>query len=531
MKKGLLSLIILIVLGGLGGYYYVGVMAEKEFKQGIGELNAVLEIEADGSKVNVSIQNYNRGFFTSKADLVLNMDVQVPSSPNSPAMRMPSLSYPIKLSIEHGPFLIGQRKLGIGYAKAHVSVPEKMKGMVKMLFSDESTLPSVDMSWYINFNQDSTFQLSIPSFKLVATGHRGTFNWKGLDTHLKMTEAGKKIKGATIINGLELESQRVNFTVAESRFDYDMHHSPEKMWLGEVSFKLPAIDMISDGKAIFKLTDFTMKTHADVKQALLNMGMISTLTKCVVMGQAYGPGVFDMALNGFHAKTFSELQLKIQAINNPTYSKAQKQQMLMALMPEFVKLIANGASVELRKLTLTMPEGDLSANAKLSVPKNITLKDPVHLMSQLDLVAHVSIPKTILKTVLVNQAKNKIVDNQRLLKATKLSDGTMDETSLANDTNQDTDSSSQETKSADNTTESAQQTTSSSTVQSDTNNKILSSSEIQTLATQQGEAQLEKLVDHNLLKDEGNNYVIDLTFNKGHLMVNGHAASPDILKQ
>lgn len=545
MKKVLLSLIILIVLGGLGGYYYVGMVAEKDLKKSVSDANLVLQEQAQESgALKLSLQNYDRGIFNSHADLVVSMDIKVPSAPNRPAMRMPALSYPIKLDIAHGPFIFKTQKFGIGYAKALIAVPEKIKGMAKMMFTDNSTLPKMEIDWYLNFNEDSQVKLSIPEFMLEGRGNKGSMDWKGLDTVVHITDGGHKMKGYSLMNGIDGHSPHGRLSVGEVRVDYDMHYSLYKIWLGDATFKLPSLGvMTGEGKSIIAITDFMMKSSADLEGKRLNMGLESSLAKCVVLGDTYGPGELDLAFNGLHAQTFNTLQAKLQAINNPAYSKPQREQMLMALMPDFLKLVS-GADIELRKFNFNLPQGKIQATAKLTAPVgDVKVTNPLQLLSQFHLVTHLAVPKTLVKMALVTQAKSKIEEDQRLIRAGQLSKPMEHDTATSSDSNVTADA----TQANNQTTHAMADGTGSTSAEDnqaevgatqnvapdtqDASTTILTKPQIDQLAEKKTEAQLAKLLSLHFLREEGNSYVVDLIFDKGHLTVNGQPATPDMLKQ
>jgi uncharacterized protein YdgA (DUF945 family) len=530
MKKVLLGLLVIVIVGVLGSYYYVGMLAETDVKEGVSEINVALQEQAkQGTDVKLSIKNYSRGLFSSSADLMVSMSVNVPRTTGRPAMRMPSLSYPIKLSIKHGPFIFSQQTLGVAYATASVEVPDKMKGMAKMFLNDGSTMPRLLMNWHLNFNESNKLVITVPKFKMVARKNRGSIEWKGLESQFNFTDKGKNINGYTLVKGIDFVSQKGNVSLGQLRVDYRMHYSPYRIWLGDASFNLPSLDVTSHDKTIIALTNLMMKSDAKVTNELLNMGMMTSLTKCVVMGATYGPGEFDMVFTGFHAKTFADLQAKMQAINNPAYPPSQKQQMFMALMPDLVKLISNGAAIEIRKMNMKLPEGQILANAKLTVPKDIQVKDPLQFVSQLNIVAHLSLPKSILKLMLVKQAENKIEEKQQALKIEQHIKGA----AQANPVPPNTDEENNTADASQNTNTTGSETTadSSGMNQIDVDNTVLTAQQVTMLAEQQGMKQLAKLIQHQLLREEGNNYVIDLSFSKGQLIVNGKPTSPDILKQ
>lgn len=509
MKKGLLSLVVVVLLGGVGAYYFVGISAEREVKSTVRDLNAVLKQKMQhGQELKFAVANYKRGFFSSTADLQISMDINLPKTDNRPAYRLPHMSYPLKLDIQHGPFIFSKGTFGVAYVDAEVNVPENLKSMANMMFEEQSTLPKLTVESVLAFNQDDKLVIKIPPFKLFPRGKKGELVWGGLESIYNLSDKRTRVDGETIMREVSFDSQRVQAKLGEIKATYDINLSPYKIWVGNSTFNFPSMEVLAQGRKLFQLTGFSMSSTANINADLLNMGLVMNLTKVVVNGADYGPGSMEMAFNGLDASVFSNLQEKVQAINAGAYTQIQKQQMLMQLLPNLGDLLAKGAVLELKKLTMALPQGVVDGQAKISVPKGIKVGSPQALAGQLKATAKLQVPAVLVKGAL----KEKVVSNILLQQQMLRKKNQMSENQPPVDEN--------EMDSAETRTQMPESTA-----------KLLSPAQISQLADERTAAQLEKLIKHKVIIEEGSLYRIEVSFDRGQLKVNGQPFSPELLKQ
>ena len=502
----------------LGAYYYTGMRAESELRTEIGQLNMLIEQQATpGSTLSFSLDNYSRGLFSSKANLTLNMKVELPASTKRPAMRMPKLSYAIQLAIHHGPFIFSSQKLGLAQVTAMVGVPDKMQGMAKMLLTENSKLPKLVMNLYLGFQGDGQMRLQVPAFEVYARGQQGELIWKGLDANYHISHDIKELHGSTVFKGFEFKNLQAEGVMGETKADYKLSYSPFGVWLGHMSFHLPSFDIMVNGQKMVSLSSFKMSSKASVNaKNLLETDLTSSLAQLMVMGQTYGPANLLLEFNGLDATIFKTLQDKIERLNNPVLSKEERQQKLMKLMPLASELVNKGAVLALRELKVKLPQGLLEANAEVTIDKGVKVTSPVELAAHVVAKAHLSIPKELLTKLLTQKARKAIVMQQmekRLSQANSMpSDNDKPTTSISTDNEHQQDDST-----ADSSTQDA--------------HTPLTSDQIDEMASQKVKNQISKWLESKVLIEEGSVYKVDVMFNKGILEVNGNKFSKEMLKQ
>ncbi len=506
MRKGLSVLILVLLIAFAGSYYYYGGVVEREFKQSVDQFNTAMRAQMQGGPtMTFAIDRYSRGFMSSTADLNISMDMNTGSVSQRAAFKMPRMSYPLKFKISHGPFIFSQMKLGQGYAEARVVVPEKYKGMAKMMLNEESTLPELVISVFMNFNKSDRLSVNIPPFKVVPRGNQGQLDWRGLESVYDVSEDQNKLTGYTLMKGLTVDSPQVQGEMGELKMDYDLNRSSHGLWVGKATVDFPSLDISAGSQKIFQLEGFNMKSDTNINTGDLNINFVTTLAKIVVKGTDYGPGAVEFAFKKLDAQTFVDLQKRMQSMNRPGLSPHQKQQMMMTLMPDMLKLFAKGAKFELTRFSVKLPQGTIAANGHVSVPPNTRVDSPVKLAGKLKASVHLKVPSSIVKSMLLKRVE-RTLRRKQMLKQMNASHSS--ETPPPDDLSSD-----------------------SASAESQPKPEVLTPEQLKSLAQKKTTTQLDKLVEHKVIIKEGADYKIDISFDQGQLLVNGKPFSPDLLKQ
>lgn len=524
MKKALLSLVLLVVVAGLGSYYYMGMLAETELNKEISQLNVALAEQAtQPAKMTVSLANYQRGLFSSTADLEFKMKVDMPQGANRPKMRMPRMGYTLKLDIDHGPFIIKSQKLGLAEAHAVVSVPEQARGMAKMMLEDRSTLPELSLSMFLNFGGNGHLSMNLPAFSLFPKTKQGEAEWKGFEAVYHFDKDLKKVNGHAVVKGFDFKNMDNSGHFGEMRMNYDMSYSPFGFWLGKATLNLASIDVMTAGKNVFTLTDFSMGSGANITSKLLNTDVNSSIKLVKVRDESFGPGDLKISFNGLDASVFKTLQEKVQSLNNPAYSPTQRQDMMMKLLPLASELLNKGAVFALDNLSLKMPMGQLKANAKLSLKKGVKITKPEDLADNVHAVAHLTIPKVLLKEMLMDKARAAVIREQMQADSKK-------QASQADSVASDTSDADTHTSSIEHGDEAKQLADKENAEINTTDTGSSDKLDIRQRAEEKVNSQLSKLVTEKVLIEAGDAYKIDVMYEKGQFKVNGKNFLPDQLQ-
>lgn len=520
MKKALLGGVVVLVIGYGGTTYYFGGEAEKQFKTSIQMVDTALQKQMQdvpGPKFKFLVQNYDKGFFSSTASLKVSVDIS--QMPQLRKVAMKEFSYQLPLKIENGPFIASIAKPGLAYATSTLQVPDNIAQMAKTQLSPDSKLPELNMSLLINFDNSARFDGSVPAFTLAPNKFPGKFSWKGMDIYYDVSKDMDRINGETTLNGFELDSPFANGSVSKISMVYDMKASEYGgLWTGTGQLTVPAIDISMRGKKFFDLDDLKFDSSANISQGLLALNMSSSMKKATIKNKTYGPLSAKFYAKNIDAQVFSEVQHLLQQVNQSRYlSRKQRNALMDKLDTKVPALVSKGMEVGLSQFNLQLPQGLIKASFSANVPSSSKVASIMDLANVVVAKGQLQMPKSLLENILVTQAKRKI-RHQQMMQQLQGSQATNQEPPQDG-----ADVGDGNSTSSNNDAGSQQQTAQPP--------KMLSQVEIQSLAKEKVDKQLQKLIDNQMISEQADSYMVNLSYDKGHMMVNGKPMTPDMFQQ
>jgi len=365
MKK-LTGLIIILAVLVLGGYYGMGVITEKTIKRNINVVNQSNGLYAD-------IVEYNRHWFNS--DAKINWRMHIPerivknSKGESETVAAQDFQMEMPIIIHHGPIIYANHKLrfGMGYAVSDIKLPTKYTEQFDTAFTKESIKPQLDLSIFVNYFNRSTLALELPTFKLVAKDGTGTVDWLGMKSTTKMSPGLQKIQGDVVLDGINVNKDDTKVTLGKVSSDYDLYQTASGLYLGDASFNLPSIDVDVKNQKMFELRDLSISSDSDIDNSLFNMHFSASLKSVLANGLNYGPGSFEVSLRNLDADVLAKINQQATAMQNGT--EIERQQAMLAMLPELPKMFSKGAELEISTLNMKLPQGSVDGNLLVALPK------------------------------------------------------------------------------------------------------------------------------------------------------------------
>lgn len=484
MKK-LTGLVIILAVLVLGGYYGMGMVTEKTIKRNLAVVNQSNGVYAD-------IQEYHRGWFSSSAKIKWRVHVpeRVETDSNGQPTTMPAQDYQMEMpvNIYHGPIIVANKqiKFGMGYALSDIPFPSEYNKDFEKSFTPESVKPQLNLSIFINYLNKSTVGLNLPTFKLISKKGDGQFDWLGMNSTTYMSSGMKKVNGDIAIAGMTFNAPDTRVTMGKMTSDYNLHNSSVGIYIGDASFSLPRVEVIVKEQKMFELDDLAMSSDSDIDDSLFNMHFNMSLKSLFANNQNYGPGSFEFAIRNLDADVLGRLNSQAIAMQNG--SDAQRQQAVMAMLPELPKLISKGAEFEISAMSLKLPEGDIDGSMLVSLPKNDN-GNPFELAQKVKGNAKFKIPVAVVKKLMqqsIMQQMSKQPEMQQALIQQLQSTQGQPATQPAPTTEQ--------------------------------------------LAAMQADKQLASLEQSGVVVVQGKDYVTEVTLEDGKFVVNGKPFDPSMMK-
>ncbi|MGC1182929.1 YdgA family protein [Legionella sp.] len=486
MKK-LAGLVIILAALVLGGYYGMGVLTERTIRKN-------MEVMDQSNGLHAKIKNYNRGLFSSTAEIEwqLHIPQRVVTETNGTVQTISAQDYTLgtPLIIHHGPviFINDHMRFGMGYAESVFPFPHQYDAQFDSTFTKESIKPQLDLSVFVNYSNYSTINSHVPAFHLYGKESNSRFDWSGMNMTTTMSPGMKKISGTVDLDDIHIAKDDSTADISKASTDYDLHETLSGLYLGDANFKLPSFNIAVKGQKIFEIIDLIVKSDSDIEQHLFNSNFALTMKSIFANAQNYGPGELVMSLRNLDADVLVKINQQAAAMQNGT--DVQRQQALIALLPELARLFSKGAEFEISKLSFTIPQGEVEGSLFVSLPKGENI-NPFELMQKINGKAKLKVPAAAVKELMRQSVIQQIAKQPDL----------------------------QQTL--------AQQLQGNQIVSTSENQPTLTVDQIASIQT---EKQLSALQQTGLITVLGTNYLIEVTLEQGKFIVNGKPFDSAMLK-
>lgn len=459
MKKWTSVAVVLLLLIILS-YFISGLLVKST-------LNKNIDAFHDTSILSVHLDKYQRGWFSSNALLTMEMHVpeQKTTDKNGAVTVNPpvdfDLSYP--LHINHGPFIFTDFGLRFGLGNV-------------------TTRPQTHYDALIDYFNNTVFQYNLPSLSVngKSAGQDFQVEWLGLSTLLRISPDVDKLDGYFTLFGLSGSANNVLFKLGEMSNNFKFTYT-KGLWLGQTQLSIPSVSLSMGDKKAFVLDAFALGLDSNLKDGTLNYNCTLSLNKLLVQGTSYGPGSFILNIKNLDPKAMADInRLEWTMLENNQNPELN----LLALLAELPKLLSKGSELELSEMYLVVPEGKITGNLKITLPKN-DLIDPAQILPKVQGQGQFRAPIVVIKKLILASI----------------------ESDAANTTPP-------QPSAGDSTTDSSI-APAIATVPKDPQT--------------QANNLLQNYVDKGLLKVEGNEYVVDIKIENQQLLVNGKVFNPDML--
>ncbi len=483
MKK-LAGLIIILAVLILGGYYGMGLLTERTIKKNIEVIN-----QTNGLFAN--IEYYHRGWFSSDAQVKWRLHIPErivkDDKGNSQTIAAQDYQTEMPLKICHGPFIFCHNTLrfGVGYAEALFPFPSQYAKQFDEQFTPESTKPRLDLNIFVNYFLRSSLELKVPEFKLIAKDGSGTFAWKGLESDLNVSSSKDQVDGDLVLEGMTFSKGDTLVTLDKVSTEYDLHLTKAGLYLGDASFDLPSFDITEKKVSIVNVKDLTLNSNSDINDQLFNTHFSLGVKSILANQKTYGPGELEMSLRNLDADVLAKINQQANAMQNGT--EAERQQAMMAMLPELPKLFSRGAEFEISKCNFKIPEGSIDGNLLVSLPKG-DHADPFELIQKVQGNAKLKAPAALIKQIIQQSVL------QQLAKQPDLQQTLIQQMQAANPS---------------------------------TNQATISNEQ---LATMEADKQISTMEQNGLIVASGSDYVIEVSLEQGKFTVNGKPFDSSMLK-
>lgn len=382
MKKLLFILLFLVILvaGGIaGGTFYLGQETKKLYQGLIAQL-------AQSNGLTIGRNDYNKGFFSSKAMTTLSM-------------ANTSTKINVSSHIHHGPIIVNDILQG--------KFSDILNPLSTKIYSDVQIIGSANkkpvqillpLTTTVDILGSGAVKLDLPASTRKLD--KMTLRWPGITGQIAFDKGLKTFKTDLNIPKLDITTATgANITVAglvyHSENSLGKNHYP----LGNYHLSISQIDI----KPFLSIKKMHFESKASEQEKFINYTVRYKLDTLNVAGKTLGPGQMDISLRRLDAASLTAYE---NSDNKLGKKKLNQQQTTIKKMGNFMDLLImlakQAPELEITNFNFKTSNGNIISSGKLVLDgKNKELnKNPMQLLAAVNGQINITFPPGIIQPLL-----------------------------------------------------------------------------------------------------------------------------------
>ena len=395
--KVLLLLVVLLAAGYLGGVFWIGGAAEKEWRQQAAALSA----QAPG--IDIKVTAYDRSFFSAQVTTEITM-----------TMLQSEVEEPFGISfnsrVVHGPVVFSGGSPALVMVNAETTV-DAVSGPWAEWFEQFPELKQLTFSEQVFFNLDYKGVGQLPAFERVFAddSDRLQLSFAGLSTKYSGSlKEEKRLQATLSIPGIELKSDsgEINFNLRNASMQIDMQEILASIYAGTTEVKVESVVLagVADGVPIdVSFSGLQAGAVVDVTDGMLEEVIVYRVEQVGVDGDTYGPAVVEIALSNLDAKVMSNIQNDLQQAQLALEYNSDDfaEQYIASFKKHLLPLVKKSPKLEIRRLDINTPFGNFTGKGEMQIAgEQVTgIDPPMLLIAALTAGADLQVDKSLLKKI------------------------------------------------------------------------------------------------------------------------------------
>ncbi|QNM96063.1 YdgA family protein [Chitinimonas koreensis] len=366
----------------------------------------------------VKSRDYQRGVFSSheRTTIALNPTLAAPylEMLKLAGEDAPKLELSYTQTVRHGPLpllLSGNPTPLKAAVTTDVEFNADTQAVLKKIFGEQKPLQIENR---IRFDDDGVFSVKVPAFTYEETLAKVKAVWQGLDATLAYGGDFNKVDIAAVAPGLTFQAgPKGSLEVKDLRFEAHNARGRAGIMLGEGKLSLASAHFTqTEGRNIdarLEALSYLVKT-AEQGEFIDSSGDVAAKT-LVLNGKSYGPAKLSVAATHLHGPTLAKLSKIVSKIQREIPDpRQQAAAMFDAFRKDGKPLLRNDPALAIKELTVKLPEGEVSVKADLALKgfEDQDLDMPIKLLEKLDANADIKLPKQVIETYVLWQARGMI---------------------------------------------------------------------------------------------------------------------------
>ena len=379
MKKLVIGL--LIITGALAvAPYFIGMQAQTRLETGLETLT-----DMTGELYDIKLEDYERGWFASTGKVRYSMsDAYVQSNPvlsqaNDDGKSFGDMltdGFTQEITVAHGPILWGPH-LALGLARvenviAGAGIPE-----VEAAMKDMGLKYFVRTQIFLDFTGSGSLEVDAPSFEYQIPGEETEILFAGAKAKGAIALADMHIVADGVIHGFSAQAPPVDYASGPMKFSFDMRYPESDPYgLGYAKITMDRFLFIdTENNNSFDMAGISFNTNSEkTAEGMVDFGASYRVDRLQAPEVNLSNMALGASLGNVRSSTVVGLQESMTTLQAASTDPANldPQAALAAISDPAYDLIADGATVAFDPISFTMNDQPFSVSMRLqSKPENL----------------------------------------------------------------------------------------------------------------------------------------------------------------
>lgn len=391
MKKFALGVIVFVLGAYAASAYIFGGQARDQY------FSALKEYERYGF-VSLSNQSYERGFFTSRAQTLVELHFPVESGEADVSR------FVVSHALQHGPLTGAKGAFSPGLARI-TSTVEPLAGDAgsQDVFATIPELARTVSEIHVGFDGNVAGDVRVPAIDRNIDGEHVA--WGGLDLRAEFVPASRKLSGSLNMPSLVVKAGEGSTELEALTGEFDLVEVLPLVYAGRVDAGVSAMGIMPAEGDDVRITNLRLSSNSSCDTSLYHFTQNIGVESVAVGASTYGPASCELVGKNINATALSEFQASLQELYRDmgdTDSEAFYDRVGQLYAALFAKVLAGKPELGMPHLQMVTPLGDLKGafSVKLLSPVADTGLNPLLLLQHLEAGAELAVHEELLKGML-----------------------------------------------------------------------------------------------------------------------------------
>ncbi len=396
--------VVAIAIAALALPYWMGIRAEREVR-------ALVREAGRAGPFRLRIVDYERGWFSSRARIHVTL-----TPPPGAARALPQFGFDLEERIDHGPYPVaGLRDGAVGVAPVQAVIHSTLIGDAKFGFGAGSGLPAkpLEAVTVVYLSGRSDTDVRMPAWRLAGAG-RGVgpsrVVWDGLRGQVGWSADFGRVTERFTAPGLEIDGPNGGVRLRDVSLEGHSHRAPSGLMQGEMTLRAASFDAAAPGsrRSSLSVTGLEMHSASTEHDGAMTVRMAIRAHTIRVGAIEVGPLIYELRIARLDTGAVVRLQKAMRRLRDqvadPAAFRRRFIEQVLALLPD---LLRRSPEIVLERLSLRTGAGLVLLRGHVKFPASV-LPGP-DAWKQLVGDAELRVPATVLRAVLITQARSQLV--------------------------------------------------------------------------------------------------------------------------